>query len=116
VSLLARNALANQPLRHVVVRGVELTGTGRAPIRLADRGVDAEHRVLGAGATAVDHDTPEGQLLATHRDRTADELRHRLASFLALTSHARDLNAELQQAETAPRLGVPSAPDAPPAP
>jgi thymidylate synthase len=68
---------------------------------------------LEDGALAVDHYTPDGELLATHRGRTAEELRHRLAPFVGLSSHALYLGAELQKAELALRLGVPYTQDAP---
>src|SRR5262249_54648031 len=57
---------------------------------------------LEDGAIVVEHYTPTRELLATHRGRTAEELRHRLAPLRAPSRHPPSLRAHVQTAALAP--------------
>jgi thymidylate synthase len=74
IGLLIRNVLANPGVRHLVLCGVDLTGTGAALARLVEHGLGRDRRVVGDG-TPLDPALPSEAVETFRRGVVLHDLR-----------------------------------------
>jgi thymidylate synthase len=60
---IIRNCLANKFIRHLVVVGVDLNGSGNALLSFFQHGIDAAHAVVGMPDILIDKEIPASALL-----------------------------------------------------
>ncbi len=60
---IIRNCLANKFIRHLVVVGIDLNGSGTALLSFFQQGIDAAHTVIGMPDILIDKEIPSSALI-----------------------------------------------------
>ena len=58
LSAVVRNCLANKNIRHLIVTGADLNGSGQAVVDLFKKGVNKENKILGKSKGWIDKEIP----------------------------------------------------------
>ncbi len=71
-----RNCLANKAIRHLVVTGIDLNGSGKALLAFFSNGVSPDHAVLGVEGVLIDKEIPLAALETLRQHVTVHDYQH----------------------------------------
>lgn len=94
-----RNCLANKAIRHLIVIGIDLNGSGKALLSFFSNGVGADHAVLGLDGVFIDKEIPLASLENLRRHVTIHDYQQ--------VKDFSQLPALLQQLPSLPSYGYP---------
>ncbi len=58
INYIVRNILANPAIRHMVVCGSDLSGSGQAFVNLIEKGIDDDHKIIGVADAYLEKEIP----------------------------------------------------------
>lgn len=68
INYILRNILANPHMRHIVLCGSDLSGSGQALINLVEKGIDEEHSVIGVADAHIEKEIPREAIEAFRKN------------------------------------------------
>ena len=88
ISAIVRNCLYNKKIRHIVVIGADLSGSGQALIGLFERGIGEDHQITTDRGGAIDAEIPLASIENVRKNVRVHDLRSMtdystLGAFLA---------------------------------
>jgi thymidylate synthase len=75
INYILRNILANPHIRHIVVCGSDLSGSGQALVNLIEKGIDAENRIVGVSDAYIEKEIPAEAIEAFRKNVKVIDLR-----------------------------------------
>ncbi len=94
-----RNCLANKAIRHLIIIGIDLNGSGKALLSFFSNGVGADHAVLGVEGVFIDKEIPFASLENLRVHVTVHDYQH--------VKDFSQLPVLLQQLSQLPSYGAP---------
>ena len=99
LSAVVRNCLANKNIRHLIVTGADLNGSGQAVVDLFKKGVNKENKILGKSKGWIDKEIPRKAIENLRKNVVIHDFRD-IKDFSLL-------NKEIQKFKKLPSYGEP---------
>jgi len=85
VNGIIRNLFANKIIRHLLLTGIDLNGSGKVLLAFFENGMNADHSIVGFPEVFVDKEIPLASLETLRKHVTLHNLQH-IKNFSQLSS------------------------------